>query len=210
MRYFIYTSVYCHGCAASAEDSRQVCPACSSRIKSSHRILCFGIFIPIFCLVGKKGGNNVLSNVWSFQYSSWKKRAKYLPWPLLATKATHYFVFFSRPPCSLVFQKCEVQSLSEDQELQNWRKTETNVIAPTVSRTHARTHAHTLTSKHVRARTRPPPPEFCPTRSVPFCEVPRCHREQLSPLGLRTQTPSPRLGVGWHRMYVLGHTVVAS
>lgn len=115
-------------------------------------------------------------------------------------------LFFYHPHPSL--SEHEAQSLSQDQELQNWRKTETNVIAHTVSHMHARTHTHTPT--RARARTRTPPPEFCLMCSVPSCEVPPCHRQQPGPLGLWTPTPSPRLGVGRHRMYVLGHTVVAS
>lgn len=142
MRYFIYTSVYCHGCTASAEDSRRVCPACSLRIKSSHRILCFGIFIPIFCLVGKKGGN-VLSNVLSFQYSSWKERAKYLPWPLLASKATHYFGFFLPPPLPSLSEVWSPEPVwrSGAAELEkDW-----NECYSTHCLSHARTHARTPT-----------------------------------------------------------------
>ncbi|KAF2980782.1 hypothetical protein EK904_001313 [Melospiza melodia maxima] len=106
------------------------------------------------------------------------------------------------------FEKCGVQSLCEDQELQSWRKTAMNVIAHTVSRTHARTHARTPPRASPCARTLAPTPlPQCPTPSVPSCEVPRCHpgcgRVPSAPRA--SATPGAR-----HRLYVLGHSVVAS
>lgn len=80
------------------------------------------------------------------------KREGKIPAMTAVSNQSNPLCFFS-PPHSPVFQKCDVQSLSEDQELQNWRKTETNVIAPTVSRTHARPHPH----KQASARAHSPP-----------------------------------------------------
>lgn len=151
-------ALVCCGCAASAEDSEQALHSECVHWELSLPMGFFALgFSSQYCVWwGKKGGE---MQCWflSFQFS-WKERTKHLLWILLAIKATHllaFFFLFSILPALQSFKKCEVQSLCEDQELQNWRKTDMNVLAHTVSRTHARTH--TPTSKPVRAHTRTPP-----------------------------------------------------
>lgn len=166
MRYAIYAPGRCRGSAAPAEDSGQVLDAYHVHgelsLPAGFCALGFSSQYSVQLKKKKEGGKGILLNILSFRLSSWKGRAKYPSWTLLATKATPVFSFYPPRPSLSGARSPEPVSRSGAAELEkDWNEC---YSTHTVSRTHARTPTPP-TSKHVRARTRTPPPSPSPTLS---------------------------------------------